>query len=831
MKTLRRWELDAKRVALIKIASDSRVGSTDYVDDQVWQPRFGSGDTAAIVLQTQYGGRADAVSLVPVWTVDNHTIYQDQTYFQRPVVTHFLPNYMRLEAAVTEQLSFSMQIWAFDSHTLAGTVNIHNSGNKPIAGQLELYADVKIAGEVQPTDLLPLPQGLQALFLGTVGNLEPVLIMEHGRSLGNTDRIGRRFTIQPNKEISLRWINVSLPNVRQSLSLANQWFKKNWQAYVKNIHNAAAAIPIIQTGNSDWDWLISASYNRLIQAFINPAGDFPHGTIVARRLPDQGFSAKADGSDYPRSWNGLEPTLSYLVLPVMAGISPKIAEGILRNYLAIQQADGWIDNRPGPAGQRQKLLCLPILARTAWQVFQQTEDDAFLSSVFPALLSCLERWMERDMDADRDGFPEWQHEHQTGYTSIPTFGSERSWAQGANIRTIESPDLLAYLLAEATTLYHMAQHLEKKTTLQPLDDVIARLTKHLEALWQNDHFVYRDRDTHVTTGGTTLLKDGVGDEVHEINQSLLIPNRLIIHIVGGVNHVPRIRLHIEGEDTNGTKIKEVLETKAFQWQQRQGVATSEYIYSKIDSVRCDGLSRVYRINMKTMDTTGLDINCLLPLWTGHLPDVQNEALVRLATSKEHFYRPTGLTMVSSKDRHYDPSNAEGSGGVWPFWMTLICEGLVMAGAEKQAADTLKSLLDHQVETTLNKGQFGQFYHSERAEALGEKDHLAGIVPLHLLTELTGIRIVNSGKVWVGGAFGWDRAITIRQYGVAVRRTRNSIKVTFASGYSTELPGDARWQPIIDPNPQKTATYEKVQTPDSRPTPPPRPIRINIDIGD
>lgn len=831
MKTLRRWELDARRVALIKIASDSRLGTTDYLDDQVWQLRFGSGDKAAIVLQTQYGGRADAVSIVPIWMVDDHAIYQDQTYFSPPVVTHFFPNYIRLEAGATEQLNFSIQVWAFDSHTLAGIVNIRNSGTQPFTGQLELYANVRIAGEDQAIDLLPLPQGLQALYMGKVGNLEPVLIMEQSKTQGNTGRIGRRFTVQPGEEISSRWINVSLPSVRQSLSLANQWFKKDWQAYIKNIHQAAAAIPIIQTGNSDWDWLIAVSYNRLIQAFFNPTGDFPYGTIVARRLTDQGFSAKADGSDHPRAWNGLDPTLGYLVLPVMAGISPKIAQGIIHNYLAIQQADGWIDNRPGPAGQRQVLLCLPILARTTWQIFQQTEDDAFLSSVFPGLLSFLERWMGRDLDADLDGFPEWQDERQTGYTSVPTFGSERPWAQGASIHTVESPDLLAYLLAEATTLYRMAQHLGKKTTLQPLEDVVARLTKHLEALWQNDHFVYRDRDTHITTGGTTLLKDGAGDQVHELNQSLLIPNRMIVRITGGVNHVPRIHFHIEGEDVNGIKINEVLETEDFKWQRRQGVATSENIYSKIDFVRCNGLSRVYRINLKTMDTTGLDINSILPLWTGHLPDIQNEALIKLATSKDHFYRSAGLTMVSAEEKRYDPSNAEGSGGVWPFWMTLICEGLVMAGAGKQAADIVKSLLNHQVEAALSKGQFGQFYHAELAEALGEKDHLAGIVPLHLITELTGIRIVNSGKVWVGGGFGWDRSITIRQHGVVVRRTRNSIKVTFTSGYATELPGDARWQPIIDPKPRKTAAYERMQTPDYSPTPQSRSVRINIDIDD
>ena len=41
----------------------------------------------------------------------------------------------------------------------------------------------------------------------------------------------------------------------------------------------------------------------------------------------------------------------------------QLAQGIVRNYLAVQQNDGWIDWKPGLGGQRQGVMCLPVLAR------------------------------------------------------------------------------------------------------------------------------------------------------------------------------------------------------------------------------------------------------------------------------------------------------------------------------------------------------------------------------------------------------------------------------------------------------------------------------------
>lgn len=838
MKNLRRWELDSKQSELLILASDARLSKTDYFDDQSWQVRRSDGDKTAIALQTQYGGRAGLVSLVPMWEHDGRLFYEGAAYHKPPIVTAFAPNYIEVEGALLADIVVMMQFWAMDSQTVGCAITVTNASSDSVELRFDIYGHVIRKNKEQALGLIDLADG-QALYLGDLPELAPIVMVEGGQARDDRPKVGRDIHVEGNSSATVRWVHVGGKDRRDSLMRSMAWLSTDWQPYFQQIDDAALMIPQVQTSNHDWDFLIAASYNRLIQAFFTGAGAFPKHTFAAKRFPEHGYSAQGDGSDYPRGWDGQDPRTAYLAATAMATIDPQVAQGIIRNYLALQDSDGSVDNRPAINGHKQGLLCLPVLARMAWHIFQQSEDDAFLEAVFPALLSFLDRWLSNDRDMDRDKHPEWQDERQTGYVAFPTFATWQPWSQGADIRYVEGPDLLAYLLAEATTLHHMAKHLDKKSVLPMLNEIVSILRKRLDSLWQDGHFVYHDRDTHITTHGARILDNGEGDVTHEIDHSLLVPNRLVVRIEGGVNHVPRIRLHIEGLDDQERPISESHTTDDFQWHHRHGVLTTANTYAHIDRIWCDGLSRVYTIGATTLDTTGIDVNTLLPLWVGDLPDNQRKALIKLVTDTDMFWRPNGLTMVPANSKHYDPSNAEGGGGIWPFWLTLVGEGLIAADAAKQAGEMLKALIAAQLAVTKDKGSFSQFYHADEPLGLGERDHLAGIVPLHLLDKLLGIRIVNQSKVWVGGMFGWDRAITVRQYGVSVRRTRTKITVKFPSGTTEELAGDARWQAIIDPDGDTQTpisifaapTLVVEAEPDLQPEPQTERVEIRVEIED
>ena len=563
---------------------------------------------------------------------------------------------------------------------------------------------------------------------------------------------------------------------------------------------AAQSIPVIESGDSDLDATLATAYHELVQAFLKPTASLPHSSFVARRNTGTGFSRRTDGSDYPRDWDGQSPPLSYLAGLGIASVDPQLAQGLVRNYLAVQQDDGWIDWKPGLGGQRRNLLCMPILARLTWGIFQSTEDDNFLRETFPALRRFFERWLQEDRDGD--SLPEWQDEAQTGYAYWPLFGGD-PWAENTAINTVESPDLLAYLLSEAVSLRAIAYYLRETEDEQALANHIKQLQTALESLWRGDRYRYRDRNTHLTNTKVTVLEDGRGDEEHILAFPLAPPARLNICVEGGVDHTPRMKMQLEGLGSDGDAISIAVDHTAFTWNRNRGVFTTDQIFSQVDRITCEGLSRVYQISVTTPDLTSLDLNVLLPLWSAGLPPERIEELIQLLTQPDHFWRKSGVTMCSAQDSHYDPANKNGSGGIWPFWLTLIGEGLIEAGRIDLATELLGRLLGVQVAVLKQNRHFTEFYHSDQPQGLGTPGHLGGSVPLHLLMRVLGVRIISDRKVWSGGTFHWPAPITIRQHGVTVRRSAKGTAIEFPSGFRTQLAADASWQEITDSGSDKS----------------------------
>ncbi len=481
----------------------------------------------------------------------------------------------------------------------------------------------------------------------------------------------------------------------------------------------------------------------------------------------------------------------------MASIDPQLAQGLLKNYLAIQQEDGWIDGQPGLGGQHQGTLCMPILARLAWALYQNTEDEAFLGEVLPGLTRFFERWISSD--ADRDGLPEWQDEGQTGYRFWPSFLNLQPWGINTPLRMVETPDLLAYLLSEAASLRAMAAALKDEARQQQMDAHIERLQEALASLWdpERGRYSYRDRDTHLTQTGSVILDGVPGDSEQILALPLDPPSRLNVRIDGGVSHTPRMTMHLKGLDAQGASLDLKVDSKTFIWQNNRGFFTTEQVFSQVDLVQCEGLSRVYKLSISTPDHSRLDLNALLPLISGDLPTERRDALIALLTDSSQFWQPNGLSLIPAQDPNYDLSNANGASGVYSFWLTLMGEALIEAGRQDLAVDLLQRLLQVQ-ETVLSKQrQFYEFYHCTEPLGSGTPGHLGGIVPLHLLMRVLGLRIVSAHKVWTGGPYPWPQAVTVRQHGISVTRDSSGTTITFPSGQETRLPATAEWQAVSD----------------------------------
>lgn len=786
-----RWQLHPHSPLALQLAADARLSQTDYFDDQVWELALGSGENPALALQTSYGGRVGLVSLLPLWRVDNRPVYEYQGYAQPPTLVGFAPGYAQAAAKITPTLTLRADFWVMESHAVGARLTIRNSGAALTLG-LDLIGFAAAQGRELKLGAIPLPGGGHALTLGKLGNLNPVVVLDNGRS-GSENRLSVDLPIPANGQVVVRWAHVGLPNQAEALAQAQKWLQQSWNTPLRRITQAAQAIPTIETGDADTDATIAFAYQQLVQSFLRPTASLPHASFVTARQPGRGYSARGDGTDHPRGWNGQNPTLAYLSAQALASVNPELAQGVLRNYLAVQRPDGWIDWKPGLAGQQAGYLCLPVLARLAWGIWQYSQDDAFLTEVFPGLLRFFERWLA--CDTDGDGFPEWQTEAQTGYAFMPTFALGLPWGQNADIRYVEPPDLLAYLLSEAISLREIAYYLRRDDAVQTLDQRAGELSARLETLWDaaQGRYTYRDRDTHATTGSVNVLRDGRGDEDHILAQPLTPPNRLIVSVVGGTGPGPKMKLHLSGVDAAGNRVQE--DSEAFVWTTGRGVYTSRTAFSQIDRIRVEGVASVYRVSARTLATDGFDLNGLLPLWSvGSAPE-HAPTLIAHLTNPAEFLHANGIAMLSARDPYYDPAHAEGSLGVWVYWLTLIGEGLIEHDRVDLATDLLKRLLGAQTAVLRETKAFAEFYHADSARGLGERGSTLGLVPLHLLLRVLGVRIVSKTRVWTGGAYAWGSPVTVTQHGVTVRRSQTGTEIHFPSGEAITLPANAPWQEV------------------------------------
>ena len=805
MRNLRRHSIDASRPFECYLAADARNSRADYCDDQAWTVRFGRRDEAALAFQTQFGGRAGLVSLVPMWRIGDGLIYQQQTYAAPPVITHIAPNYMQIEAAPLAAVSLVARFWVMESRAAGGEFALTNTSAEALQLQLELFGQAVINSRKVQLNVLTLGDGTLALHLGQIGNINPVATLEgasaeiYGGRIGSP-KIGRLLKLPPSETARVPFAVAGLEDMRDSFSVAMNWMSRPWDRHFEVIERDAAAVPRIRSGNEDWDLVIDLSYAHLIKGFMAPSEHLPQASIVANRVGDRGWSRRGDGGDHIRAWAGQDPTLAFPAVSAVANIDSELAKGLIRNYLSTQDEAGFVDRQPGLAGQRQGLLMMPLLARLSWQVYERTGDQDFLRELYPGLVAFFGRWLQSDMDADDDGVPEWRSERQMGYVAFPTFGQGQYWAQGAEIEQMEGPDLLAYLIAEADALCQIAERLDEKESAQILSKQRAMMEASLEEFWDGRRYRYRDRDTHISAGAEELLHRGAGDQTHELDHALLMPARVVVRVVGGVSQRPRITLKLAGRDQDGEECAIEAAADEFDWQNRQGVYTTEKPLSHVHRITIEGLSRVYKVYATTIDSSRLDINALMPLICRRLPPERAAALVELALDEAHFLRPNGLTMVSASDRNFDPSNARGGGGIWMYWLSQIGEGMAAAGYRREATDLMKQVLAGLARVLALEGKLSQFYHADEAKGFGEAHHIGGIVPLKLLCDLLGVSIVAPDRVWVGGEFTWGDAISVEQHGVLVRRDSDVILIEFPTGHRERLPADAPWQLVQDPTP-------------------------------
>jgi len=782
---MREWSLGPGDPLYLSLAADARLQKPDYVNDHIWEVELGATEPAVVGLYTTYGLRARSMRLFLRFTENGTAVTDPKTFVAQPHLRRFYPNFLTLDFVPLENLAVTTEFWVPESQAVAGRLALSNRSNATRQITLE------VCGLLSPLDgqsLTPTQQQLVNILAGQTGGLIPVIFMTGGpkHGPGPYPSLMLELELGPGATRQLTFAQAARDTLPAAFELARHTAARPWDAERTRIEMLDASQVIdIRTGDSDWDAALAFSQKAAFNLFFCGNGHLKYPSFVQSRHADHGYSRKGDGTDYPPSWNGQSPLESYYIASILPG-APQVMKGLIANFLATQAENGEIDNKPGLAAQRSKLLAAPMLASLAWKYYQFSQDDLFLSENFSKLLKFFWSWFSPAHDRNRDGMPEWGHILQTGFEDNPIFDVWHPWSQGLDISLVHSPSLEAMLYCEAQCLVQIAKALGKPDEETALVRAQAETLKaSVNASWnaRNGFYSYRDRETDIRQEGKVIAKRrGAGNMRPQFESELSV--RLLIEVQTKSPAVKRPEVEISEFVSRSDGEIEIIESHRFQWHSGGLVATSQQTFKRISRISVRGLDEKDRVIVKTIDTTGEDLTLALPLWAG-VPDVQH-AQVMIARSlleAERFDRPFGLPSLPLPP---DPQADTVSMSVHLPWNALIGEGMLAYGFRTEAARLNVHLMNAVIQNLKQNRAFYQRYHAERGVGIGERNSLHGLAPVGLFLETLGVRVISARRVRLEGRNEFPWPVMIKYKGLTIVRAHDRTVVTFSNGQTVTV---------------------------------------------
>jgi hypothetical protein len=780
---MRDWSLAPGDPLCLTLAADSRLSIPDYLNDHIWELEFGGAEPAALALHTTYGLRAKSMRIFHRYSEGKQTVSDPSAFAQRPIIRRFYPNFLLVDYVPLPNMDVSAEYWVPGSNVICGRVTVANKSNKNRKIKLELCA---VLNPIDGQGMATAQNQMVNILAGQTGRLFPILFLTGGPAHGAGPHSSLLLDLElgPGATRQLTWVQAATEALQTSFDLARQTAARPWEAERARLElvNASQTIDI-RTADKDWDAAFALSQKTAFGLFFPPNEHLSHPSLVSSRGPDNGYSPRGDGSDYPASWNGQSPFEAYYLSEVLPASSA--ARDLLKNFLALQNEDGSIDGKPGLAGQRGRYLAAPLLASLAWKLYKKSEDDEFLKQVFPQLQKFFWSWFSPEYDEDRDGLPQWKHILQTGFEDNPLFDAWHEWSLGVNISQVHSPALEAMLYNEAACLIKMAEHLEHHESLTLLHEQAAKLRASVESAWQarTGLYHYRERGTGLSLEGRVLLRqEGSGTATLKMKFEGQI--RLLVEVQAqsaGAKR-PQIRIH----QYASKPADEVIESGDYQWRTTGAVYTTKKSFTRLAKISVRGLGAKDTVIVRTLDYTTEDHTLFAPLWAG-VPDESHagQMVARALLDAARFNRPYGVPACPSLTQ---PDAETVSQSVHLPWNLFVCEGLLRYGFRSDAAKLFVHNMTALIQSLKLNRAFHARYHAERGTGIGERNALSGLAPVGLFLKILGVEILSSTRVRLEGEnpFPWD--VTIQFKGLKVIRGMKKTEVVFANGKSVTVEG-------------------------------------------
>jgi hypothetical protein len=792
---MRTWNLGKNDPYTLSIAADASFTTTSYVDDQIWELVLGGGDPSALAFTTTYGLRANSLRLFPRFNDGINTVSDPQYFTTPPILKKILPNYLQVTLSPIPDIDVILEYLVPHSQGCCGRVSFINLTDITKTLRFEWIGLLTPRNGKRLAD-----QEIDAVHVltGFTDNLVPVIYLSKGArpGVGPYPSLSIELDLPPGDIYHVYWSEAALDNLESSFQLARSLTTMKWDAEIARIELFYSQKLDIRTDDLNWDAAFMLSQRFAFNVIHSPTKFLPCSSFVSSRLPDQGFSLLEDGSDYNFLWNGQTSLdslfLSGILLPTDIGLT----EGLLRNFLAIQDPSGFIDWKPGLGGQRSHIMVTPVLVTLTKRIFDVNQDQIFLEAVFDPLLRYFDYWFSPSMDFDKDGTPEWEHLLQTGMDDHPVYAPWSITSDGLDISTVESPGLLSLLYKEGQILTEFAAALGKENEKNHLIQTTQRLKNRIEKFYNPLKNTYsdRDRDTHTIMDGV-ILASNLGNGECILKQTIKPKSRLIISVINDGSHISRPKIKLFGKDQKRKNMLLELKHHQFKWYPGRGVYTTVDIFSYINKISIEGIDPTDSVNVKTTDHGFTDITQYLPLWAGIPDQVTADNIIKEYLQRSGILLSEYGLRTCVKDDDLDKNdNYE---VIHPIWMVFFLDGLLNYGYRHLAADLMTRYIQVIIRQVRSEKVFRHYYHATTGSGLGEKNHLLGIIPIDCFLRILGLKFFGEFQVQNEGFNPFPWTVKVNYQGITVVKQSDLTTIIFPDGQTTQItqpaPQVVRWE--------------------------------------
>ena len=744
----------------LTLAADQHFGAGDARQDITWQLLID--DSRHLSLYSTLGLQAQAFHFFPQFCLNKATRSDVCDFFSAPRVTAIYSNYARLVATPFETLEAALEVWVKTGSLLLGRMRITNHSEETLGVAARLAA--KLVSLRGSSDLKHIRQSDQTFLKGHSGNISISLTLE-GLSktvLSPSMGLEQGRQLSPGQSLTVFWQAHFQSESEGDLHAPAIQLPLNWDAEIArlNVANQARIIQI-STPLAAWDAALYSSQNQAFQLLSkNPAGELQ---VLKCRGLHTAFPVFLNAG----SLNKVDLASSLELWQLLMSLMPaqvELAAEIFSRYLSLAvERCGNGENGEPP---------FPCLVRLGWKIHQHYQDKAFLVAIYPALNELLRCWFDSKNDRDQDGVPEWSSPGQCGLESLAVFNLADEAALPTRISFTESIGLAALFMSELEILQKIAAILEKQEDLEELKKLYKGLERWSVDLGKKDPqpgFV--DYQSHETHKSQVLFEGDLTDFGHKALY-LAHPARINIRLKPQLQFKKPAPFTIVGENRNGEKTEEVVNSADLVWLPGSFFVTSREIYTRID--RFDGLNLAdTRLQVYAADLNIDDISRLFCDFAVSERDDQDDR--KPTISIRNLLAGTKYGLPESLDFTEDMQVVNLG------WNCLLVSHLVDIGENELAFQLFSQLMGGQIGSLKSDHAGNDCWHAQTGRLQGTNNSIGSLIPVSLFLEIAGIRIYHENKVSIQGANPFPWAFKVFFKGLEVVRDGKNSTICFPNG--------------------------------------------------